>query len=54
MINGINAFSLSSLHREGAWIERDRANRGDNENETTKIDRAEIAYRSDSREKRGI
>jgi hypothetical protein len=51
MINGINAFSLSSLHREGAWIERNKANQGDNENKRTKIDRADIACRSDSREK---
>jgi hypothetical protein len=53
MINGINAFSSPSLHREGAWIERNKANQGDNENQKTKMDRAEIACRSDSTEKKG-
>ena len=53
MINGINAFSSPSLHREGAWIERNKANQGDNENEKTKIDHAHMVCRSDSREKKG-
>jgi hypothetical protein len=37
MINGINAFSSPSLHREGAWIERNKANQGDNQNEKKRL-----------------
>jgi hypothetical protein len=53
MINGIHALSLSSLHREGVWIERNKANQGNKENEKTKIDHAHMVCRSDSREKKG-